>query len=334
MAMAALPMIGQALAGLAGAGKGGANGNGGNTNGNRGAASASDTGNAGLTPEAQRAVKVLQLLAAAYGDGATSDPRITQLRKQLGVGEFGSGKTADAIQAERLWKDNAANAFNTLDNQLVSYITRIAGSNKIDRDAMYRLIREVNVALAELGTQAYTQAGQRRVHQILTDALQKAHSIVVATHANAADTATAINQLSSRYLQNLAGQQAKPVATGATQAGQQAISTALAQIGKPYVWGAEGPNSFDCSGLMQYSARAAGVQIPRTAALQYQKLPKVAPGDIRPGDLIFPASRFNGGAPKHVVMYIGNGQCIEAPQAGQTVRTLPLPASYHATRWT
>ncbi|WP_280442710.1 DUF4226 domain-containing protein [Nocardia brasiliensis] len=299
---------------------------------------ADEIGNAGLTPEAQRALRVLKLLAAAYGDGATSDPRVAQLRKQLGIGEAGSGKTADAIKANQLWKRNAANAFNNLDNQLANYITRVAGNNKVDRDAMHRLIREVNVSLAELGTQAYTSAGQRRVHQILTAALQKAHSIVVATHANGTDTAAAINQLTNQYLQNLAGQQTQSVAggtsaAGATPAGQRAISTALAQIGKPYVWGAEGPNSFDCSGLMQYSARAAGVQIPRTAALQYQQLPKVAPGDIRPGDLIFPASRFNNGSPKHVVMYIGNGQCIEAPQAGQTVRTIPLPASYHATRW-
>ncbi|MFI6779437.1 C40 family peptidase, partial [Nocardia sp. NPDC050412] len=118
-----------------------------------------------------------------------------------------------------------------------------------------------------------------------------------------------------------------------TAAAQKAVSVAMAQQGDPYVWGAEGPGSFDCSGLMQYAARAAGVNIPRVAADQYRQLPKVNPADIRPGDLIFPNSEFNNGNPGHVMMYIGNGQCVEAPRTGLNVRVTKLPSSYHASRW-
>ncbi|MEU4345793.1 C40 family peptidase, partial [Nocardia sp. NPDC023852] len=119
---------------------------------------------------------------------------------------------------------------------------------------------------------------------------------------------------------------------GATGAAAKAIAVALSQTGKPYVWGAEGPNSFDCSGLMQYAAAAAGVKIPRVAADQYRQLPKVNPSDIRPGDLIF--TRFGNGGPGHVVMYIGNGECIAASRSGVPIGKVPLPKSYAAARWT
>ncbi|MEV5840323.1 C40 family peptidase, partial [Nocardia sp. NPDC052112] len=118
-----------------------------------------------------------------------------------------------------------------------------------------------------------------------------------------------------------------------SEAAKTAMKVALAQRGDPYEWGAEGPGSFDCSGLMQYAAAKAGVQIPRTAAEQYKQLPKVKSSDIRPGDLIFPDSEFNNGNPGHVMMYIGNGQCVEAPRTGLNVRVTSLPKSYHATRY-
>ncbi len=75
------------------------------------------------------------------------------------------------------------------------------------------------------------------------------------------------------------------------------------------------------------------MSIPRTAAEQYQELTKVSPSAIQPGDLIFPAAEFNNGSPDHVIMYIGNGQCIEAPHTGAYVRVISLPSSYAASRW-
>ncbi|MEU7769662.1 NlpC/P60 family protein, partial [Nocardia sp. NPDC049190] len=122
--------------------------------------------------------------------------------------------------------------------------------------------------------------------------------------------------------------------SGVSGAAARAISVALAQTGKPYVFGSEGPNSFDCSGLMQYAAAAAGVRIPRIANDQYRQLPKVNPSQIRPGDLIFPESSFENGVAGHVIMYIGNGRCIAASRTGVPIGQVPLPRSYRATRWT
>ncbi|MGY4098669.1 C40 family peptidase [Nocardia sp. R16R-3T] len=327
-AMAMLPMmIASALSGLGGSGGGSGKGSGSGSGG-----SSSDTGtSSGLTPEAEEALKTLKLLAAVYGDGDSSDPEVKELRKELGVS--GSGNTAGAIKARQLWQANAAAAFNNLDNQLASYIIGLAGNHTIDKKAVSALIREVNVALAELGTQAYTKAGQQKVHQILTTALHKAQRIVTGTHASASDTAKAINRLTGQYLYNLNGQQ-YPSSTGSSsEAAKVAMKVALAQLGDPYEWGAEGPGSFDCSGLMQYAAAKSGVRIPRTAAEQYRQLPKVNPATIRPGDLIFPDSEFNNGNPQHVMMYIGNGQCVEAPRTGLNVRVTSLPKSYHASRY-
>ncbi|MFQ6332149.1 C40 family peptidase, partial [Nocardia sp. CWNU-33] len=122
---------------------------------------------------------------------------------------------------------------------------------------------------------------------------------------------------------------------GGSAAAQRAIQVALAQTGKPYVLGDEGPNSFDCSGLMQYAAAAAGVQLPRVSQDQYRLLPQVNPADIQPGDLIFPAESFeSNGLPGHVIMYIGNGQCIAASNPRVPIGTVPLPNNFRATRWT
>ncbi|WP_280314458.1 C40 family peptidase [Nocardia abscessus] len=337
MAMAMLPMIASALAGLGGSGGGGSAAP---VAGDGGGAVAD--GGGGLSPEAARALEVLKRLEQMYGEADPSDPQVRELRQQLGMssGQDASsrGAGATAIRATRLFQRNAAKAFNNVDNQLVSYMRGLAGSNKVDKKAIVGLVREVNVALAELGPQAYTKAGQRRVHQILTAALRKAHAIVSGGQAKSSDIAGAINKLTAQYLYNIAGKNYTPptqkAGTGAGTAAAKAIQVALAQLGDPYVFGAEGPNAFDCSGLMQYAAAAAGVRIPRVAADQYRQLPKVHPNDIKPGDLIFPASSFKGANnPGHVIMYIGNGMCVEAPRTGGHVQYRRLPSNFAAARW-
>ncbi|WP_405490472.1 NlpC/P60 family protein [Streptomyces sp. NBC_00096] len=99
----------------------------------------------------------------------------------------------------------------------------------------------------------------------------------------------------------------------ASEAGKRAVQFATAQIGKPYVWGAEGPGSYDCSGLTSQAWLAAGKRIPRTSQEQL-RLPKVAIKDMRPGDLII---YFDDAT--HVGMYIGDGAIVHAPRPGRNV---------------
>jgi cell wall-associated NlpC family hydrolase len=95
---------------------------------------------------------------------------------------------------------------------------------------------------------------------------------------------------------------------------RRAIAYATDQLGKPYVWGAEGPDSFDCSGLTSQAWASAGYPIPRTSQEQWRQLQKVPIRQMRPGDLII----YNSDA-THVALYVGDGLIIHAPRPGRTV---------------
>ncbi|OKJ99849.1 glycoside hydrolase [Streptomyces sp. CB03234] len=96
--------------------------------------------------------------------------------------------------------------------------------------------------------------------------------------------------------------------------GKKAVEFATAQLGKPYVWGAEGPGSYDCSGLTSQAWAAAGTGIPRTSQEQWRLLPRIDVKDMRPGDLII----YHADA-SHVGLYIGDGAIIHAPRPGRNV---------------
>jgi cell wall-associated NlpC family hydrolase len=106
-----------------------------------------------------------------------------------------------------------------------------------------------------------------------------------------------------------------------SRAAAHAVTYALAQRGKPYQWGAEGPDAYDCSGLTWRAWRAAGVAIPRTAADQLAGLPRVH-GRLRPGDLV--VYRTNGPSRRHVAMVVGRGRMVEARGRGIPVQTTGL----------
>ncbi|WP_256105624.1 C40 family peptidase [Streptomyces sp. ODS05-4] len=110
---------------------------------------------------------------------------------------------------------------------------------------------------------------------------------------------------------------AAPSATGA-----RAVAYAAEQLGKPYLWGAEGPGSFDCSGLTSSAWAAAGRAIPRTSQQQWRTLPRVPLRSLRPGDLVvyFPEAT-------HVALYLGDGKVIQAPRPGGRVKVSPLAAN-------
>lgn len=98
-----------------------------------------------------------------------------------------------------------------------------------------------------------------------------------------------------------------------------AVSYAYKAIGSPYVWGATGPNAFDCSGLTQAAYRSAGVALPRTTYAQIDSGQRVSRSELRPGDLVF----FYSGI-SHVGLYVGNGQMIHAPNPSAPVRLAPI----------
>ena len=112
---------------------------------------------------------------------------------------------------------------------------------------------------------------------------------------------------------------------GTNAQGQEVVHEAARFLGKPYVWGGESPNSgFDCSGLVQYSYRQLGVDLPRTTWDQIKVGSPVEWGHFQPGDLIFSNFEGPGAGASHVVIYAGNGQVIAAPHTGGHVEYEPV----------
>ncbi|MEV0000620.1 NlpC/P60 family protein [Streptomyces sp. NPDC050848] len=104
--------------------------------------------------------------------------------------------------------------------------------------------------------------------------------------------------------------------------GGDALTYAVRQIGKPYVWGTEGPESYDCSGLTSQAWASAGREIPRTSQEQWRTLPRVELRELRPGDLVvyFPEAT-------HVAIYLGHGLVVQAPRPGAKVKVSPIAAN-------
>ncbi|MBN1093646.1 C40 family peptidase [Blastococcus sp. TML/M2B] len=115
----------------------------------------------------------------------------------------------------------------------------------------------------------------------------------------------------------------------APSAAQVAVDTALAQVGKPYVYGGGGPDSFDCSGLTQFAYAAAGISLPHSSKGQSQIGVPIAPLDLQPGDLVFYYSPVS-----HVGIYIGDGQIVHAgtEATGVEITTVSMDGYNYATR--
>jgi cell wall-associated NlpC family hydrolase len=124
-----------------------------------------------------------------------------------------------------------------------------------------------------------------------------------------AKASTAAKSAKSAKALKIARQQAKA---------RKAVAAAKAQIGDPYVYGADGPGAFDCSGLTQFAWKKAGVRLPRVAASQFARGRKVSWKNKQPGDLLF----FRGLG--HVGMYIGHGKMVHSPSSGKRVQIVKL----------
>ena len=117
-----------------------------------------------------------------------------------------------------------------------------------------------------------------------------------------------------------------PVYKGPTSTqAEKVVAFAYAQIGKPYVFGASGPNSYDCSGLTSAAWASVGISIPRTSQEQWASLPHVPTSDMQPGDILV----FNGAG--HVGIYVGGGMMIDAPHTGLDVQKVALSGWYAST---
>ncbi|MER7716561.1 NlpC/P60 family protein [Streptomyces flaveolus] len=194
------------------------------------------------------------------------------------------GRLADH---EKKADDLARRAREALDEQVA-----LAERQKKDRDGVRARLHAVEELLASLSTEQLTELA----------ALEK----------------DGIAEAQERFMASGAiGDDDKPSAEG-----DRAVRFAVEQVGKPYQWGAEGPASYDCSGLTSVAWQRAGTPIPRTSQEQWARLERVPLEDLRPGDLVvyFPEAT-------HVALYLGDGMVVQAPRPGAEVKVSPIAAN-------
>lgn len=166
---------------------------------------------------------------------------------------------------------------------------------------------QVDEARADTAATPVTPMAQREAMRRSVARLRAQRSHVLSARANARRHSAALRALRYRLTHH----------RGAPTRAAIAVRAALSRLGRPYVWGATGPNQFDCSGLVQWSYARAGVRLGRTTYEQIDDGIPVSRSQVRPGDLVFPYAG-------HVQMAIGNNLVVEAPYSGASVRISPL----------
>ncbi len=136
-----------------------------------------------------------------------------------------------------------------------------------------------------------------------------------------AEAKTLLGDLEAEQREAVVSAQHRPAPPSVPASGRAAaaVSYAMAQVGEAYVYGAAGPNAFDCSGLTMMAWAQAGVSLPHSSSAQYSSGPHVAESELRPGDLVFYYSPIS-----HVGMYIGNGMIVNAENPSTGVRVTGL----------
>jgi peptidoglycan DL-endopeptidase CwlO len=198
---------------------------------------------------------------------------------------------------------------------------RKAGADRAAADAKAQLDR-VTAQQTQLQAEiAEYQAAQARLS---AEEQERARQLAEQQHAAAAAPAAVDRTDREAPAATRSSRQASvpappaPVAAGSGGA-QAAVAAALAQQGKPYVWAAAGPGSFDCSGLVQFAYKAAGISLPHSSRAQAGMGRAVSRAELQPGDVIAFYSPVS-----HVGIYVGNGQMVHAPTSGSVVKVVSI----------
>ncbi|WP_149828243.1 C40 family peptidase [Streptomyces tailanensis] len=315
----------------------------------RGAETATENYNSAREKATQQKKEVDTLL----DDVAQRTEKLNEAREQLGsfaAAQYRTG-AASPDAASLLLADNPQDYFDQ--NQLMDRLTdrqKGAVDDYITQQAEATEQRQKATESLEQLTESQNtlKSNKAKVQAKLAEARELLSRLTAEEKARLAAIEQREQEEADRKAEELARQQAAAQASQQTQEAQQETSTATttetntstspsttttvedstyaskaakaltfarAQIGKPYVWGATGPGSYDCSGLTQAAWKAAGVDLPRTTYDQVTAGTTVSLAGARPGDLIFFYDNIG-----HVGLYIGNGMMIHAPKPGAYVR--------------
>jgi cell wall-associated NlpC family hydrolase len=272
-------------------------------------------------------------LAAATSAAITADAQLAELQ--------GSSTDADLDLARRVraieQSGGAAALFSqAIDADAITDITsNVAALNGVlatdlvraaDAEAARGQMAEVRLRLSTLSDErARLAARAQALAEQSRDLVAEQQQLVAAADSRVAAAVEAMERRAEAAAAAPAVPWTGPVPEGPTPYAGPAIAAALTKVGSPYVWGDEGPSTFDCSGLMQWSYLQAGLVLPRVSSDQWAATTPVPVADMQPGDLIVYAYDPHDAATiHHIAMYIGQGQMIHAPRTGDVVRVVPV----------
>jgi cell wall-associated NlpC family hydrolase len=211
---------------------------------------------------------------------------------------------------ERKAQELARKARTALDRQLA-----LTERRKKERDEVRARLHDVEELLASLSRDQLTDLAEFE-----QDGIAKAQKKFMASGALSNDRSGDGNSDKGEGSGGSSGSSSS-VRTPSAEGGR-AVRYAVRQLGKPYEWGAEGPKTYDCSGLTSQAWAEAGTPIPRTSREQWKRLERIPLDELRPGDLVvyFPKAT-------HVALYLGDGMVVQAPRPGAKVKVSPIAAN-------
>lgn len=212
------------------------------------------------------------------------------------------------LDADRSAVQGAAAQLTSLQNQVTGQIaTLVAQQEAAQAAAAAAAARQRAAALAAAQAAAAAQAQAQQAQQAQQSTTQGA-SPFYSSQSGSAGGGSAAPSYSP-----------PPVGSGAAGA----IAAAESRLGDWYQWGAAGPDTFDCSGLVMWAYAQVGISLPHYSGAQYADTTHIPMSDLEPGDLVFFAD-----PGEHVAMYIGNGEVIEAPHTGAQVHIVPMYSGF------
>ncbi|MCZ3387272.1 MAG: C40 family peptidase [Actinomycetia bacterium] len=282
---------------------------------------------------AERLAYAREQVAAATSAAVTADEQLASLQgtnsaAQIDIAhrvraiEQSGGAAAlysQAINADAL-TDVASNVA-ALDGVLATDLVRAA-----DAEMASGQLTQVHDRLEEIFDERALLAGRARaLADQARDLVAAQRALVAAADQQVARLAAAMERRAERRAEVAVVPWDGATPSGPTRYAGPAVAAALIKLGSPYVWGDEGPATFDCSGLVQWSYLQAGLVLPRLASDQYFASTPVATDQMQPGDLlVYAYDTADADTIHHISMYIGNGQMVQAPRTGDVVRVIPV----------
>jgi cell wall-associated NlpC family hydrolase len=288
---------------------------------------------------AAQAEKLNEDLLKAQDDLKAKQGELDKASNDVNAAKAAGTEAADAKQKYQSQVDKFAGASFTSGVQLNKLSALLAGTSTqdfLDRSSALEVIAtEKNGAMDNLsGAAEKAKTAEKTATDAAkkaTDARDAAAKLTSDIEGKKKNLQTQIDQIEAqsktlstadKAAQKDTGGKA-PVVKAATGAAQTAVNAALSKLGSAYVWGATGPSTFDCSGLMQWAYKQAGISLPRNSSAQAGFGTSVSRDQLQPGDLVAYYSPVS-----HIGMYIGGGKMVHAPTSGDVVKISPLMSEY------